>query len=73
MAFPCVEEGTLPLDLQLTVNVRRSGTTPDQDYHFYGTIRPVTLEEGGYYVTSALRLQMATEEATEPASICKVP
>ena len=73
VAFPCVEEGTLPLDLQLTVNVRRSGTTPDQDYHFYGTIQPVTLEEGGYYVTSAVRLQMATEEATEPASICKVP
>lgn len=73
VAFPCTDEGTLPLDLLLSVNLRLTGTSGEQDLHLYGTFQPAVLEEGGYYITSPVRLTQTIEEGTVLAHICKVP
>ena len=73
VAFPCTNEGTLPLDLLLSVNLRLTGTSAEQDLHLYGTFQPTVLEEGGYYITSPVRLTQTAEEGKEPTYICKVP
>ena len=70
VAVPCTDEGQLDFEPLITVTIMQSGTTPATTMRYYGSTAQVTLVEGGYYVTSPIRLT-ANKEEVVAAEICK--
>lgn len=67
VVIPCTDNGTLHFDGRIQVDIHvRSGKLVET---LYGRLTPVTLEEGKYYVTSAIELALDLEDAAT-ASIC---
>ncbi|MDO4497026.1 MAG: hypothetical protein Q4B58_04215 [Bacteroidales bacterium] len=70
VALPCTDYGKLAFDGIIDVSIKEhlSGNVT----HYYGKLQPIELEEGGYYLTSAVELTASTD-MKEAAEILKVP
>ena len=73
LAVPCTDGGSLTFDPLITVYIRQVGQPADQAELLYGVVQTAEIQEGGYYITSPIKLQTSVDEIVEPAYICKVP
>ncbi len=71
VAIPCTEEGRLTMSPMITVYVKHSEDSIVEKY--YGTVSPYQLKEGGYYITTPIRLFESVELATHPAQLYETP
>lgn len=70
VGIPCTDQGVLHFDGRIQVDIKlRDGKLVET---LYGQLEPITLEEGHYYITSAIELTTANAEDVEVATICKV-
>jgi len=71
VALPCTQEGQLEISPMVTVTIKQGSSSEVKQ--FYGTINPVTINEGGYYITSPVRLYESKDHAITPAQIFLTP
>lgn len=69
VAVPCVEEGQLAMSPMVTVTLKNELGTAVK---YYGTVSPRLLKEGGYYITTPIRLFDSIEKATSPALLYEI-
>jgi len=71
VAIPCTEEGFLEISPMIVVTIKEYTQSTAKQY--YGTIDPVKLKEGGYYITSPIKLYDSREKADNPAQLFMTP
>lgn len=71
VAVPCTEEGTLDIDPLITVSLKQGN--PATTTRFYGKLEPITLKEGGYYLSSPIKLYRQMEKIDSPAQLYMTP
>lgn len=71
IAVPCTDNGKLDFDGRIEVDIRQR-TNSFMLETYYGRLEPITLEEGHYYITSAVALSSSLEEVTERAEVIKI-
>jgi len=71
LAIPCPDQGTL--DFSGVVDVVIVEQMTGEKSHLYGRLAPVTLNEGNYYLTSAMPLYNSLDEINEAAEVLFVP
>lgn len=71
VAIPCTEEGTLDMDPLITISLRQGN--PSTTTRYYGKLAPIVLKEGGYYLSSPIKLYRQMEQIDSPAQLYLTP